>query len=213
MLELEPPAPCLVAELSGRLGIEIDESDAERAIAAEISFYRAHLDEGRDPPSLAELRCAAPRRCAPRCPLVSNPGCRHRRRWSMCCWPRCTSGCIRRCARRLHGFRARGLRLVVVSNWDVSLHDVLDRLGLSAMLDGVLTSAQAGARKPSPVIFERALGIPGVSATEAVHVGDSLDEDVEGARAAGIEPVLVRRAGGPAPDGVQTIANLGELSV
>jgi FMN phosphatase YigB (HAD superfamily) len=43
-------------------------------------------------------------------------------------------------------------------------------------------------------------------------VGDSLDEDVAGARAAGIEPVLIRReGGGPAP-GVRTIASLAELT-
>ena len=53
--------------------------------------------------------------------------------------------------------RARGQRLVVVSNWDVSLHDVLRTLELEPLLDGILTSAGAGARKPAPAIFEQAL--------------------------------------------------------
>ena len=97
--------------------------------------------------------------------------------------------------------RARGQRLVVVSNWDVSLHDVLRELGLEPLLDAILTSAEAGARKPAPAMFERALELAGADRAQAIHVGDSLEEDVAGARAAGIEPVLVRRDGAdPVPE-------------
>ena len=60
LLELEPPAPFLRAELSRRFGVGLSETDAQRAIAAEIAFYRRHFDEGRDEQSLAALR----RRCA-----------------------------------------------------------------------------------------------------------------------------------------------------
>jgi putative hydrolase of the HAD superfamily len=107
--------------------------------------------------------------------------------------------------------RARGQRLVVVSNWDVSLVGVLRGLGLEPLLDGVLTSAGAGVRKPAPAIFSRALELAGVPAGDAIHVGDSLDEDVAGARAAGIEPVLIRRGPGPIVAGVRTISSLSEL--
>ena len=100
---------------------------------------------------------------------------------------------------------------MVVSNWDVSLHEVLERVGLAEALDGVVTSAEVGARKPDVGIFERALAVAGVRAAEAIHVGDNPDEDVAGARAAGIEPVLIRRDGGPGPDGVRTISSLTEL--
>src|SRR5207248_972952 len=79
-------------------------------------------------------------------------------------------------------WRAAGRRVVVVSNWDVSLHAVLDRVGLGRQLDAVLTSAEAGARKPDVAIFERALRLAGVPASSAVHVGDSVAEDVVGAR-------------------------------
>ena len=107
--------------------------------------------------------------------------------------------------------RAGGRRLVVVSNWDVSLHGVLRALELEPLLDGILTSAGAGARKPAPAIFEQALALAGAPPEQAIHVGDSLEEDVAGARAAGIEPVLVRRDGGPTVDGVRTISSLAEL--
>ena len=102
-------------------------------------------------------------------------------------------------------------RLVVVSNWDVSLHEVLARLELAPLLDGVVTSAEIGARKPAAAIFERALGAWAPGRADAIHVGDSVEEDVAGARAAGIEPVLVRRDGRPGPDGVRTITTLSEL--
>ena len=58
LVELEPPAPRLRAELARELGIEISRPRPQRAIEAEIAYYRAHLDEGRDPASLASLRRA-----------------------------------------------------------------------------------------------------------------------------------------------------------
>ena len=60
LLELQPPASFLRAELSERFGVSLSESDAEGAIAAEIAFYRGHFNEGRDQESLTVLR----QRCA-----------------------------------------------------------------------------------------------------------------------------------------------------
>ncbi len=81
----------------------------------------------------------------------------------------------------------------MVSNWDVSLGEVLARLELAPMLDGIVTSAAVGARKPAPAIFARALELAGARPDATIHVGDSLEEDIAGARAAGIEPILIRR--------------------
>ena len=111
----------------------------------------------------------------------------------------------------LQSWRAAGVRLVVVSNWDVSLHGVLERLGIALLLEAILTSAQAGVRKPAPAIFEQALRLAGARAGDAVHVGDSLEEDVAGARAAGIEPILIARDGRAVRGAVRTIATLDEL--
>lgn len=200
LVELEPPAP----HLSRALGISAP--DAERAIAAEMAYYRAHLDEGRDAESLAELRrrCAAalgdalPDGTHPNDLVATLLGALHFRAFAD--------------ARpALELARGRGLRPVVVSNWDCSLPDVLERIGLAPWLDGVIASAAAGARKPSAAIFERALSLARVDPAEAVHVGDSATDDVEGASSAGIEAVLLRRDGGPGPPGVTTIASLSEL--
>ena len=59
--------------------------------------------------------------------------------------------------------------------------------GWRRLLDGVVTSAAVGARKPDPAIFAAALELAGCDPAEALHVGDTPAEDVAGARAAGIE--------------------------
>jgi len=208
LVALEPPAPRLRAELARRFGLEVSERQAERAIAAEIAYYRGHLDEGRDHASLEALR----RRCAtvlrselPGADLELDPLVD-----ALLASLRFTAFPDVRPA--LVAARSRGQRLVVVSNWDVSLRSVLRALELEPLLDGILTSAEAGARKPALEIFEHALDLAGAGAEEAVHVGDTLDEDVAGARDAGIEPVLIRRQSGPEVRGVRMISSLAELA-
>jgi putative hydrolase of the HAD superfamily len=204
LVALEPPAPHLQRALPG-----ISARDAQRAISAEIAYYRAHLDEGRDVSSLAALR----RRCAE--VLVDELPARSR--------PTDLDAVVRvlldslrfrafpDARSALERLRTRGLRVVVVSNWDCSLPDVLARIGLAPLLDGVAASAAVGARKPSAAIFDRAISLAGVAPSEAIHVGDSPVDDVEGARGAGITPVLLCRDGAKGPLAVKTIASLAEL--
>ncbi len=211
LVRLEPPSPRLRAELGARFGLEVTQAQADQAIAAEIAYYRAHLDEGSDQRRVYALRarCAEVLRSAlppsPRLDSVSPQDLTEALLASL----RFTAYPDVRPALALA--RERGMRLVVASNWDASLHEVLERLELAPWLDGVLTSAEVGERKPAATIFERALRLAGVSADAAVHVGDSLEEDVGGARNAGVTPVLIRRHGEPAPPGVEVIAALTEL--
>jgi putative hydrolase of the HAD superfamily len=209
LVALEPPAPRLRIELLERFGLEVNQADAARAIAAEIAYYRAHLDEGRDEAALRALRrrCAEVLRSAlpdPASRLELDPLVE-----ALLASLRFSAFPDVRPA--LQSLRESGRRLVVVSNWDVSLVGVLRNLELEPLLDAIVTSADAGARKPSPSIFEQALGRAGVPAADAVHVGDSLDEDVAGARGAGIEPILIHRGDGPRVAGVRTISSLSEL--
>jgi putative hydrolase of the HAD superfamily len=212
LLRLRPPAPALRSELERRFGVTVEVDDAERAFAAEMTYYRAHLQEGRDPDALAALR----RRCAEVLRGALPAG----ERLSVVPGPELTEALLAalhfdpfpEVPAALRAQRDRGRRLIVVSNWDVSLPDVLARTGLAPLLDGVITSAGAGSRKPAAAIFERALALAGCSAPEAVHVGDSLEEDVAGARAAGIQAVLVRRDGAPGPPDVVTVRGLDELA-
>jgi putative hydrolase of the HAD superfamily len=211
LLALAPPAPLLRRELAQRLGVSVTEAQARRALAAEIAYYRAHLQDGRDAGSLARLR--------ERCAEALREALPHSRRLAAVPVAQLTETLLAAlhfsafadAAPALESVRARGVRVIVVSNWDVSLPEVLTRVGLRPLLDEVLPSAAVGARKPSPVIFKRALQLAGCRPEAALHVGDSLEEDIAGARAAGIVGVLVRRDGGAAPPGVPTIASLAQL--
>ncbi len=213
LLALAPPWPALVGKLQLEHGLALTEADAERAFAAEIGYYRAHHLEGRDDASLEDLR----RRCAEvlRDALPAAVG----EALSIAQLTAAMLGSLRFSAYpdalpTLAALRDRGLALVVVSNWDVSLSAVLAHARLAGSLDGVLTSAAVRAPKPAAAIFEAALALAGVEPGQAVHVGDSLAHDVLGARAAGVAPVLLRRAGeggAQAPPEVPVIASLAEL--
>jgi len=109
-------------------------------------------------------------------------------------------------AAALADLRDRGLKLVCVSNWDISLPEVLERCGLADALDGFATSAEAGALKPDPAVFHLALEIAGCPPERALHVGDTAEEDRAGADAAGIRSLLIDRDGGG------DIASLGEIA-
>jgi putative hydrolase of the HAD superfamily len=183
LVELEPPW----VELRRALGEAVEEGPLIDAVRAEMAYYRDHSIEGRDAASLADLR----RRCAA---VLSD-------RLGLEVTVETLLGAIRfhpfaDAAPALAALRARGLATVCVSNWDVSLHGVLERCGLSSALDAVVCSAEAGARKPDPEIFERALAISGCSPEQALHVGDTPEEDVAGAHAAGLRALLIRRDGG-----------------
>ena len=209
LLELEDPGPPLAAAL-GDLGAPVTTEEARRAVLAEMTFYRAHHDEGSDPERLAALR----RRCAE---VLRDALPAHAATLGL---PRLTSvllGALRfapfgEVPGVLAELRERGLRLVVVSNWDVSLHEQLAATGLGALVDGAVSSAEVGAGKPQPPLFERALALAGAGAADALMVGDSPDTDVAGAMALGIDAVLVDRwgAAGPAPC-AHRITTLAEL--
>ncbi len=96
----------------------------------------------------------------------------------------------------LEALRSAGTPLAVVSNWDERLPRVLDALGLAGRFQAVVVSAEIGVEKPHQGIFEAALQRLGVAPEQAVHIGDSAREDVEGARAAGLRALLLGRAGG-----------------
>jgi putative hydrolase of the HAD superfamily len=90
----------------------------------------------------------------------------------------------------LASLRARGLRLVVVSNANGRLHHLLERIGLLDAFHFVFDSHHEGVEKPDPRYFEIALERSGAAADSTIHVGDLYHVDVVGARAAGITPVL-----------------------
>lgn len=208
LMALEPPAPRLRVALRKSFGLEVSEAQAERAVAAEIAYYRAHLHEGGDRVALADLR----RRCAAVLRDALPPAELELELLTDALLAAIRFSAYPDAAPALRALRARGLRLVAVSNWDVSLHEQLAATGLAGLLDAALSSAEAGTAKPDPAIFERALSLVGVAPDAAWHVGDEVGADVEGALAAGLEPILIDRgSGAPPPPGVRVIASLAEL--
>ncbi len=208
LLELLPPAPRLRAGLRERFGLEVSEAQAAQAMRAEIGYYRANLHLGRDQAGLAALR----RRCAEVLrETLAAP------QLDLDALTEVLLAAIRfepfpDAVPALRDLRAAGLRLVAASNWDVSLHEQLERTGLRPWLDGAVSSAEAGAAKPAPAILVRALAIAGAEPGDAWHVGDDVEADVGAARAAGMRAVLIDREGeADVPAGVLRIASLAEL--
>ncbi len=117
--------------------------------------------------------------------------------------------------------------LVLVSNFDhpPAAREALHDAGLASYFTEVVISGEVGCKKPDPEIFRGPLERLRLAPDEVVHVGDA-DEDLRGARAAGLHPVLVRRprgsteleaagfGGGSSPcdvEGVRIVTGLGEL--
>ena len=180
-VRLLPPWEGLDPELVDGL----DPALVRRSFEAEMTFYAAHAHEATDEAALATLRAASAEVLsdglgrdvgvdAMMAAIAFEP--------------------YEDAVPALTRLRELGLRTICVSNWDYDLPAVLERVGLSACFDGVVTSAAAGSRKPEPAIFEVALEAAGCEAAEAIHVGDSV-EDVVGARGAGIDVLRIDRGG------------------
>ena len=191
MLWLEPPWERVDPEAVRG----IDPARVRDGFIAEMSYYMERTDEGSDPDSLADLR----RRCA--AVLSEGVG---REITVATMMDAIHFSVFDDTLPALRQLRAAGVPIICVSNWDCSLPGVLANVGLAPHLDGVVTSATAGARKPDPAIFAPALELVGCGPSQALHVGDSPD-DVAAARSAGIEVLRIDRSGGG------DIASLAEI--
>jgi putative hydrolase of the HAD superfamily len=83
----------------------------------------------------------------------------------------------------------------LISNSHRSLESFQEHFELDGLIDVAVSSSQHGFMKPHPSIFEAALKLAGVAADNAMMVGDSLTQDIDGARRVGMRGVLVRRSG------------------
>jgi putative hydrolase of the HAD superfamily len=184
LVALEDPTERLRAALAEH---RVDRSPAAvaEAFRAEASYYRPRSLRGRDATSLAALRveCVGV--------FLEHVGAD----LDAEAFVPSFVGSIRfRAAdgarEAVSALRSAGLELACIANWDVSLHDTLERLELDAAFHTILSSAEAGAEKPAREIFQLALRRLGVPPERALHIGDDA-VDEQGARAAGLafEPV------------------------
>jgi FMN phosphatase YigB (HAD superfamily) len=179
LLTLRDPVPALRAALADR-AIERDAGAVRRAFEVEVAFYLAHAHEGRDSASLALLRRNCARVFLEAARVELDPGDFASAFVSSLTFielPGARAAC--------REMAAAGLALAVVSNWDVGLGEHLERLELGSFVNAIVTSAEAGAPKPAPAMFELALAKLGVAAGAAVHVGDARSDE-EGAHAVGM---------------------------
>jgi len=108
--------------------------------------------------------------------------------------------------------RASGLRLVVVSNANGRLRHAFTRLGLADKVDVLFDSFEEGVEKPDPRLFRIALERSGASPETTTHVGDLYHVDVVGARAAGLQAVLIDSANLYAEYDCPRVRSLSELA-
>ena len=126
-------------------------------------------------------------------------------------------------------------RMALITNFDhpPHVHSRLAELGLRQYFDAVVVSGEVGTKKPDPGIFTLALDKIGMAAEDVAFIGDSIEDDIVGAKAIGMTPILIDRKGkGTEPaardfgsensdtdsgsstacmDGVQIISSLGAV--
>ena len=179
LITLADPVGPLRAALAAR-GVARTEDEVRHAFAAEVAYYVPRSHEGRDEATLALLRrdCARVFLDAAAAPLDADE-------FTAAFLAALVFEAVPDAAAACRALVAAGLRLAVVSNWDVGLEKHLAELGLDTLVDAIVTSAEAGAPKPAPAVFELALTRLGATPSRAVHIGDA-PADEEGARAAGM---------------------------
>jgi len=114
-------------------------------------------------------------------------------------------------ASALERLRALGIPLGVVSNSDGRVVEALAAAGIRDRFDVIIDSAIVGVEKPDPAIFGHALAALGILPHEALYVGDIYEVDVVGARAAGLDVVLVDPDGRNAGRDVSTYACVADV--
>ena len=94
----------------------------------------------------------------------------------------------------LRSFKEKKFIIGMVSNWDSRLLKLCKGLGIDRYFDFKVISAVFGAAKPNPKIFQEAVRQANVRVDEALHIGDSLEDDIRGAHLAGIKSIWLDRS-------------------
>lgn len=111
----------------------------------------------------------------------------------------------------LKSLKESGLELGIISNFDTRLYGIIRGLGLGDLIATVTIPSAARAAKPASRMFRFALEQHALEPDEAAHVGDSVEEDLNGARAAGLTGVLLDRQQQHAGLSAPVIHRLDEL--
>ena len=105
-------------------------------------------------------------------------------------------------AEELVRYLAAKYPLTVVTNGFVEVqYEKFDKSGLRDCFAHIALSEEVGCQKPNPRIFEEALRMNGISAEDAVMIGDSYNSDIQGAINAGIDQIWIRKSEDTLPEG------------
>lgn len=209
LLEMLDPFEALVGELSAR-GVDLTREEVTPALVEEMTHYRAGMQGAHDAATLHELRLSSTGVLMDGLPPQA-------RELGFDEIGAALFASVRfrpfpEVLETLGALRELGVRTVVVSNWDISLHEQLADTGLDRLVDGALCSAEAGASKPDPRLLLKGLELVGADPGEAWHVGDDPVNDAGAAIAAGVGAVIVDRGHGfEVPEGVRVIDSLAGL--
>lgn len=209
LLEMLDPFDALVGELAGR-GVSVTREEVTPALVAEMTHYRAGMQGAGDAEALHELRLTSTQVLFDHLPAPARELGFEEIGAALFASVRFRP--YPEVAGTLAALREAGIRTVVVSNWDISLHEQLADTGLDLLVDGALCSAQAGASKPDPRLLLEGLELIGADPADAWHVGDDPANDAGAALAAGVGAVIVDRGvGHQVPEGVRVIETLAGL--
>lgn len=111
----------------------------------------------------------------------------------------------------LQELKSQGYELGVISNFDTRFFGIFRGLKLDQYFDTVTISSLAGSAKPSPKIFQYALDQHVLDPEDALHIGDSIKEDVEGANQAKLTGIFLNREGDPVSSMGHSLKNLLSL--
>lgn len=111
----------------------------------------------------------------------------------------------------LENLKARGYRMVILSNNDSRLRPLLDDLGLLRFMEDVFISCEIGVPKPNRRAFDHVAKAMDLPPETLLHIGDDLQKDGIGARDAGWQSALVRQRL-PPPADITTFATLKDLT-
>jgi len=111
----------------------------------------------------------------------------------------------------LETLKKKGLYLAIISNWDSRLIEICKGMDLKKYFDEIFVSALVKYAKPDSRIFQKAADTAGVLPEEAIHIGDSLEDDYYGAKDAGLDALFLDRTGKVRYPEVRTIKSLKEI--
>ena len=171
--------------LLASLGYEIEQSRLKKAIGASLQELRRHRARGLEKTN-EEIYGAALRRVGipaddDTLKMIHDAFKKH---YISTFYP-CTEKTLKKLAEKY--------KLALISNtMSDQPREMLEETGLANLFEIIICSRDLGIRKPNPAIFKHVMGEVGVLPGETVHVGDSVEADMEGASASGIIPVWIR---------------------